>query len=323
MPSLPAESLRLPLQLRLFLGIQFLFAIASSLSGLFVNVFLWKVNQDLLTIAYFNMTLSASIMFSSEVLHGIEFTAHNHDHSVVVCNTDEDGKRTMKYLQVLREKQVDGIIFTSEILKDEYYEALSAMKIPIVLVASASYRYPVPYVKVDDRQASYHATEYLVKKGHRKIAMISGTKEDPIAGTPRIEGYLQALGDYGLPQNDKHVVYGDFGYHSGYAAMEKLLETSGEITAVFAASDEMAVGALSAAFKHGIQVPEQLSIIGYDNLKISEMTIPPLTTVAQPLFEMGRKASAMVLSMIETGELVGSSIMPHTIVERSTVRALE
>ncbi len=139
-------------------------------------------------------------------------------------------------------------------------------------------------MKVDDRQASYHAVEYLIRQGHREIAMISGTKDDIIAGTTRVEGYLQALRDHGIDPVPERLVYGDFRFQSGRLAMETLLDTAPGFTALFAASDEMALGALSAAARRNIRVPDQLSIIGYDNLKLAEMAIPPLTTVAQPLF---------------------------------------
>ncbi len=260
-----------------------------------------------------------SSMFSSQLLHGIEYTAHERDHSVVVCNTDKNGKRTVKYLQVLREKQVDGIIFTSEVLTEEYFRVLTAMKIPVVLLSTRSEKYPFPHVKVDDKQAAYDATRYLIQRGHRKIAMISGDQTDPIAGKPRIEGYKEALAAYGIPFQENLLAFGSFGFHSGVMAMEKFLQSKVEFTAVFAASDEMAVGAMSAAFRHGIKVPDQLSVIGYDNLRLAEMTTPPLTTVAQPLFEMGKQAAEMLLQMIETKTEVPGRILPHEIIERQSV----
>lgn len=265
-----------------------------------------------------------SSMFSSEILNGIEDTAHESDHSVIVCNTDSNGVRTMKYLQVLKEKRVDGIIFTSEVLKEEYYEALVDMKIPVVLVSTASYRFPLPYVKVDDKHAAYSATEYLIQNGHEKIAMISGTKDDPIAGVPRVEGYIQALKDYGLPVELKRITYGfDFGYKTGMMCMEQLFKEAPETTAIFAASDEIAIGALSVAYKYGIKIPDDLSIIGYDNLKIAEMSIPPLTTVAQPLYEMGQLAAQMIFDMINSKKKTTESrIIPHKIIERQSVKKL-
>ena len=121
----------------------------------------------------------------------------------------------MKYLQVLSEKRVDGVIIVSEYIKEEYYKALSEMKIPQVLVSSISFEYPIPYVKVDDWHASYSAVNFLIGKGHRKIAMIAGNSTDPIAGVPRIEGYMAALKANGIePSNDMIIHCDGFGHQA-------------------------------------------------------------------------------------------------------------
>ncbi|MNO71014.1 Catabolite control protein A [compost metagenome] len=228
----------------------------------------------------------------------------------------------MKYLQVLREKQVDGIIFSSEVLKEEYYEALKSMDVPVVLVATHSEYKSVPYVKVDDWKASYEATEYLIHQGHRHIAMLGGNEGDAIAGKPRIDGYKQALLDNGIVLRDELVFDGCFQFDCATAAAEKLLLTVPEVTAVFAASDEMAIALISVAAKHGISVPDQISVIGYDNLKLAKMSNPPLTTVAQPLYKMGKLAAYKLISMITSKERVVSEIVPHEIIERNTVKRL-
>jgi LacI family transcriptional regulator len=258
--------------------------------------------------------------FSSALLHGIEEYAHSCNYSVLVCNTSVDGNRTMRYLQVLREKQVDGLLFVSETLQEEYIKALEPMRVPVVLVASETDDPRYPFVKVDDRKAAYDAACYLIGKGHTELAMISGTRGDPIAGTPRVEGYRQALLAHGLSFREERVAYGDFFYESGAAALETLLKQSKGITAVFAASDEMAVGAMNYASRHGIHVPEELSIIGYDNIRLAGMIHPPLTTVNQPLLELGQTAAGKLITMIETGSTVPSRMIPHHIVERQTVR---
>lgn len=263
-----------------------------------------------------------SSAFSSDLLHGIDEIAHDRNYSVMVCHTDQDGKRTLKYLQLLREKQVDGIIFSSEVLKKEYYDVLENMKVPVVLVSSQTDYANVPYVKVDDYQASYDAVMYLISKGHRKIAMISGTKGDPIAGTPRVEAYRKALEAHGISFDSRYLVYGDFLYESGSRAMEVLLRKTPEVTAVFAASDEMAIGALSTVTKHGMNVPEDISIMGYDDLRLAQMVTPSLTTVRQPLYDMGKLASEKLIYMIESGETAKSQIFTHSIVERHTVRTI-
>lgn len=265
-----------------------------------------------------------SNMYSSAILDGIEETAHSLDWSVIVCNTDSNGKRTKKYLQVLKEKRVDGVIFTSEVLNKDYYEMISEMNIPIVLVSTISYKYPLPYVKVDDRHAAYSATEYLINKGHKNIAMLSGTKDDPIAGTPRVDGFLQAVNDNGIPQSSTPVFYGNgFSFKEGVDCLPKIIDQYPETTAVFAASDDMAVGVLSAAYKLGIRVPEELSVMGFDNTKIAEMAVPPLTTVAQPLLEMGKTAADMLFYLINAGKKnLESRIVPHEIVERASVKKM-
>lgn len=262
-----------------------------------------------------------SSQFSSKILRGVEETVHGFGSSVIVCNTASHGQRTMKYLQLLAEKRVDGILFVSEIITEEYFDKLESMHIPAVLVATESYQYPLPFVKVDDKHAAFTATDYLMKMGHHKIGMISGNKEDIIAGQPRIDGYKQALANKVLTVDEINIVHSKgFSFNDGLDSLPNLLEQAPDITAVFAASDAIAMGAISSAYKMGIKIPEELSIIGYDNLPISEMAIPPLTTVAQPLEKMGSVAAEMLFSMMDAGQKVESRIMPHTIIERESVR---
>jgi LacI family transcriptional regulator len=265
---------------------------------------------------------TVSNMYASEILSGIEKHANDLGYSVIVCNTGDDGERTLHYLQVLSERRVDGIIIVSELVKEEYYKVLTEMKIPTVLVSSISLQFPIPYVKVDDRHAAFSATDYLIKKGHTKIAMIIGYGADPIAGIPRIEGYRSAHQANGLQIYDDYIIDPiGWDHPAGIRAMEEILRKQLDITAIFASSDELAAGVMSVAYKNGIKIPDQLSIIGYDNTKLSEMLTPSLTTVAQPLQEMGMVAATMLLEMKETGEVTQSRIMNHQIVERDSVRS--
>ncbi|MFD1849347.1 LacI family DNA-binding transcriptional regulator [Oceanobacillus bengalensis] len=262
-----------------------------------------------------------SSMLMNEIIRGIEDTTHQYGSSVIVCHTESNGQKTMQYLQLLHEKQVDGIIFTSETLKEEYYQFVKKMNIPMVLLSTESYTFPVPFVKVNDKHAAYSATEYLIKNGHKTIGMISGKKEDLVAGQPRIDGFLQAMKAYELPVSDNHVVCEDgFSFEDGVSGFHNLQKQLPDMTAIFAASDEIALGIISTAYQMNIRVPEQLSVIGYDNLTIAEMSIPPLTTVGQPLYEMGEKATEMVFEMFEKKQTVESRIFPHEIVERKSVK---
>lgn len=257
--------------------------------------------------------------YSAELLHGIEEAANERGFSIIVCNTARDGERTMKYLGVLREKQVDGIVFASQYVHAAYEQELAAMRVPVMLVSTLPERAELPYIKVDDRAASREATEYLVGLGHRRIAMIAGAPDDPVAGRPRIDGYREALESAGIAYREALVSCGEFSLDGGRHAMERLLAAAPSLTAVFAASDEMAVGALGAALERGLRVPDDLSIVGYDDLIFSRIVHPPLTTVRQPLADMGRLASERLIARIKReSDADGSVIVPHTLVKRGS-----
>ncbi len=262
-------------------------------------------------------SLTSSFMFA--LLDGVVNAASQKNYSAIICHTGENGKNTVNYLNVLSEQRVGGVIFASEPIKDEYLAQVFAMKVPVVLVSTACEHQRIPYIKVDDKSAAYHATTYLLERGHRNIGMISGTKDDPVAGILRVNGYHQALKDAGIVVSEKHLAYGDFGYRSGIKGMQTLLREFPDITAVFAASDEMAVGALTYAYQQGINVPDQLSVIGYDDTPLAEMAIPPLTTVHQPIYDMGERAVDMLLGGKNVGE---SIIMPFHLVERDSVKVI-
>jgi len=261
---------------------------------------------------------SLSSRFSAELIHGIENEAHRCGYSVIICNTDSNGERTMEYLRILSEKRVDGIIFASEWVTGEYGGYLQDMGIPVVLVSTHSPQFGFPYVRVDDCQAAYTATRYLIDGGHRRIGFISGRPEDPIAGAPRIAGFTSALKDAGLPVDDKFFAYGDFHFNSGIAAMETLWSRCLGLTAVFTSSDEMALGALAFLHENEIKVPDDISLIGYDDTLDALMAMPALTTLHQPIFEMGGKAVQM---LFERGP-VNNIIMQHSISERKSVRTI-
>jgi LacI family transcriptional regulator len=223
----------------------------------------------------------------------------------------------MEYLDVLGERRVDGILFTSERVKPEYERAFRELAIPVVLVSSMSKDYDLPYIKVDDEAAAYDMTRYLIAKGHHRIGLITGSPKDPIAGLPRIDGFRRAMREESLEVPPDWIVEGDFHYESGCRAMTRLLSAAQAMTAVFATSDEMALGALSSAFSAGMRVPDRISVAGYDDTLDAQMAIPPLTTVHQPIMEMGAQATEMLLGEEDKRQSV---VLEHTIVERGSVK---
>jgi len=276
------------------------------------------INKRTHTIGVLFPKLSSTLV--TDLLSGIEKATHEAGSSVIVCHTESNGEKTMKYLQLLNEKRIDGIIFTSAPLLEEYYEYMKKMDVPIVLLSTESYAFPVPYVKVNDRHAAYTATQFLIQKGHKNIGMLCGNIDDAISGKPRFDGFKSALEDHNLPFDNKNIIFNrGFTFYDGAESLKTLVKQAPDLTAVFAASDEMAIGAMSAAYELGIKVPDDLSIIGYDNLSIADMSIPPLTTVAQPLTDMGEMAAKMLFELLDSDKTVESRIMSHKIIERKSV----
>lgn len=260
--------------------------------------------------------------FYVKILSGIEDIAQNCGYSIIICYVGAYGIRTKDYMKILMERQVDGIIGCSLPPKEEIDTLMASSNIPSVLVSTLSYQYPIPYIKVDDFQASYAAASYLVNKGHKKIAMLAGSIDDIVAGIPRLNGYKQALKDNHLLVNEKLIKYTRFSYVTGLKAMKELLNEKEEFTAIVACCDEVAMAALSVAYEKGLSVPQDFSIIGYDNTTIAEMAIPPLTSVSQPLYEMGKNAFEMLLKKIDQGIAANSQIASFKIVERKSVKEL-
>lgn len=268
---------------------------------------------------------NVSSMLSNEILNGIEDYASSHNYSVLTSYSYSDPEKVMRSLKTFQEQRVDGLIFVSDILQEEYYHYIKKMGIPMVMAANEDDRYPVSFVKVDDFKAVEEAVSYLIEMGHQEIGMISGHPDEPIAGKVRIEGYKKALQDAGIPIDENKIIYrNDFNFESGREIFEELMEKYPDMTAVFAASDELAVGALNKAHELKIKIPEDVSIIAYDNIPISTMVWPALTTVSQPLEKIGYEATRELIQKIDHGKKTELHYyIPHEIVKRDSVAKLD
>ncbi|AOM82518.1 LacI family DNA-binding transcriptional regulator [Salisediminibacterium beveridgei] len=241
-------------------------------------------------------------LFSAKLLEGIDKEARRRGFSVFVSHTQVNEGHALKDLQVFREKQVDGVIYISDELTPPQEDLLMDMKVPVILVATRSLRMNFPYVKVDDEQAMYDGTTYLIDQGHREIAFIGGENNDAIAGGPRDRGFRRAMADATIPVNELLIYYGNYQFESGVDGLHAFLASGDPFTAVATVSDETAIGVLSACWTAGLSVPEDVSVLGYDNTKAAVMAIPPLTTISQPLDAMGGRAVEQLLKLREHEE---------------------
>jgi len=240
--------------------------------------------------------------FIAEVVSGIEEVANDHGYSVFLANSNADPDREIKVVHSFHERRVDGILVTASRVGALYIGHLSEMKVPIVLINNQHPGEFVHSVMIDNVTASRMATEHLVHLGHRRIAYI-GDQFGYQSDTERFAGYRQALERAGLTFQPELVVHGDGKPEGGMRAMEQLLRLSPLPTAVFCYNDMTALGALRVARMRGLRVPEDISLVGFDDLFIASYTEPPLTTIRQPKRRMGQRAMELLLQLLRGGTL--------------------
>lgn len=236
--------------------------------------------------------------FFAEVARGIEDTSFEQNHSVILCNTDGDVDKQTTHTDLLIKNQVAGILFVAAGISTELVENLQARRVPVVVVDREVPDVNVDTVLTNHLQGGRLATKHLWDLGHRRIACISGGSNlSPSA--ERLTGYQQILQETGILFDESLVLRGDFQYVSGYEAARQLLAQADPPTAVFACNDLMAVGVISAATELGLRVPQDLSVVGFDDVRLASFTNPPLTTVAQPKYEIGVIATEMLLARVQ------------------------
>lgn len=255
--------------------------------------------------------------FYPEVVRGIEDIANMYEYNVVLCNTDLKREKELKYLDVLTEKQSDGIIYMSNIITGQLAYSFQNLKIPVVLI-SAEYG-ELPTVLIDNIAASKDMVKYLIEKGHKRIGMIAGQQNDYVAGISRVTGYYKALEEAGISVDEGLIAYGNYRFKSGYEGGKKLLTQENRPTAIFTASDEMALGVIRAATELKLSIPTDLAVAGFDNIDMAEKICPSLTTIAQPMYEMGAVGMRLLTKILNNEELEENKIiLNYRLIERES-----
>lgn len=251
---------------------------------------------------------------------GVEDGAQANKYSVFLCNTDGEIERERQYMSILKERGVDGIILTiSQGTNKEYVREIIDGSIPVVLLDE-----PVAYrnvygVFVDNHKGGYLATRHLIELGHKKIACITGPYSS-ITSIKRMEGYKHAITEAGISIDESIIMSGDYKEETGFKYMDEIIRSSSGVTAVFSASDNIAIGIYRAAKSHGLKIPKDLSVVGFDDAYSTQLIEPALTDVQQPTYEMGIKAVETILKLL-SGSNVRKKIItfePKLIVREST-----
>jgi len=238
--------------------------------------------------------------FYGEVINGIESVATENEYNLIISLNHHIVKEELSAVNFFKAKKVDGAILVTTSGDDDYISFLIEEGFNIVLLDRDPHGLKVDTVKIDNFRGGYIATEHLLNLGHSNILFIKGVPYID-SSKERFNGYKKALKDKGIKLNNDFILSGDFLVDSGYLSVKRYLEENGlNFTAIFAANDQMAIGAIKALNDKGIVVPDEVSIVGFDNSYISPYVIPPLTTIKQRREEMGKVAAELLLDRISS-----------------------
>lgn len=246
-------------------------------------------------------------------VRGIENAANENGYSIMLCDSNYSVKAESEYIELMRDKMVDGVIVSTRQLGKHFIDFSKDNKTPIVYENRAGDS--VYSVAVDNITMSYKAVEYLIQSGHEAVGCIYTAQDDISTGFNRFEGFKRALNKYGVPFDERITAQGDFTMESGYRAMNEILDSGAKITALFASTDEMAFGAYAALSDRGLSIPDDISIIGFDDIDLAKYLRPQLTTIHQPIERIGVKTVELLLRLIN-----GDYPSSHTLYVDSELR---
>lgn len=235
--------------------------------------------------------------FNGEVVAGIEEVANRAGYSVLLANSQADPERELSIVQSFQQRRVDGILVASSRVGELYIPVLADLRIPIVLINNHNPSEFVHSVSIDNVHGAYEATKHLIELGHKRIAYI-GDQFGLHSDSERVHGYTQALEEYKIGVNPEWIARGDGKPEGGRAAAEHLLALNDRPTAIFCYNDMSSLGLLQAAKSAGLRVPEDLSVVAFDDLFFTPFLNPPLTTFSQPKKRIGGEAAKLLLDRI-------------------------
>lgn len=261
--------------------------------------------------------------YNSGLIKSIEKVAHRRGYSVLLGDTQGSEQREREFAAMARSRQADGIILMSHRLPFDLGKDGSLADLPPIVNGSEFTGHEgIPTVSIDDVQAAMDATRHLIDYGHRDIAVITGDMNSTSAKN-RLAGFRRAMADAGLVPSECLIARGEYSVQSGETSTERLLLQRVRPTAIFCFSDEIALGCMYTLRQHGFQVPGDLSVIGVDNIPFAKYFAPPLTTIAQPVDEIGSTCATLLIDLLERKKPAEwRHIVPHKLIVRESTAPL-
>ncbi len=261
-----------------------------------------------------------SSQFYPEVVRGAEDIANMYDYSIILCNSDFDIEKEKKYIKVMKEKMVDGMLYMSSSLDPEILQYIKEMGMKTVLVETKEEDEAFPSVTIDNRAAARDAVNFLISKGNRKIAYIGIKKEKRNAWAKRFDGYEDALKEHGIPLDEALTYYGDLKAQTGYKGINSILEYQTP-DAVFCGSDEIAMGVINGLRDKGIRVPEDIDVMGFNDIYEASIFYPKISTIAQPMYDMGSVGMRVLVKILKNEPQDEEHyVLGYQLIERDSIK---
>lgn len=260
--------------------------------------------------------------FFSEIIRGIEVTAAQHGYLVLIGDCAHQNQQERSLMDRMLARRIDGMVLLgSQLPFDARLEEQRHLP-PMVMANEFAPELELPTVHIDNLTAAFEAVNHLLGLGHRQIACIAGPQEMPLSGY-RLQGYIQALRRHSIAINESYIVRGDFSFEAGRNALKTLMALPEPPQALFCHSDIMALGVMAEAKAMGLRIPQDLSLVGFDDIDLAHYSDPPLTTVAQPRFAIGCEAMLLLLEQLEGRDVSnGSRLLDFTLkIRHSTAPA--
>lgn len=259
--------------------------------------------------------------FFADVIQGVERTAAEHGYLVLLGDCAQQAQQEKTFVNLIVTKQIDGMLLLGSNVPFDASKEEQRNLPPMVMANEFAPELELPTVHIDNLTAAFEAVLYLYELGHHRIACIAGPTHMPLSNY-RLQGYVQALRRCGIAEEKSYIERGNFTFEAGAQALATLMSLPQPPTAIFCHSDVMAIGALSQAKRMGLRVPDDVSLMGFDDIKMAQYSDPPLTTVAQPRYQLGREAMLLLLEQLQSHTVQsGSRLLESELVIRGSTSA--
>lgn len=261
-----------------------------------------------------------SNIFFSELARGIDDIATMYKYNIILSNSDQNKEKELRLINNMFEKQVDGLIYMGAGITEEHVQQLRTSSVPVALAATIDATETIPSVNIDYEQAAYEATTLLIENGTKHPIYISDIG-DSVVNQKKLEGFKKAIKEAKQELNEDYIIPTSISYKSGEEVAKKIVEMGDYPKAIFAGSDELALGIINGLQDQGVQVPTDVEVVGFDNTRLATMVRPTLTSVVQPMYDIGAVAMRLLTKFMNKEKVDDQNvILPHQIMRRNSTK---